>query len=144
MGELGRMGAIRVGFSMAVGAERDAVVYVPKGRVPLGLFDGDRPVLGQYFGEGLEVVNVERIFGSGVGAAVLARPFVAFQCCQPPLSVRGKTTDNLRRFRFFPLQAARGPRRVHAAATKDLVNPSGREAQSATEFAILSPVEYLP
>ncbi len=52
------MGDFGVSFSVAVGAQRDAVVDVPKGGVFLGLLDGDRAVLGQYFGEGVQVMNV--------------------------------------------------------------------------------------
>jgi hypothetical protein len=42
-------------------AKCDTVVHVPEGVVTLGLLDGDWSVLGEYFDEGSEVMDVQRI-----------------------------------------------------------------------------------
>lgn len=83
-----------MGGVVALAAKGDAVVGVPGGGVPFGVLDGDGAVTCEYLGERSEVVDVEGIAESGVGAAMLARPSVAAQNGEEaPFAVRGKATD---------------------------------------------------
>ena len=113
---------------VADGAERDAIVSGPQSRIPLGIVYINGSVFGQYRSERLEVVNVERVFGCGMCAALLTRSTVAPQYREPPLPVSREAADHFRGFCLFPLKALRRPRGLHAVFAQDFIEASRRDA----------------
>lgn len=117
-----KLGRDCVCLPVATGAECDAVVCVPQRRVPLGLVNPDWAALGQNRSKRKEVVNMKRIFKGRLCAALLAPAVIAPQNGLSPLSVSGKSPNDLCRFHLFPLQALGGSSGLRAPALQYVVD----------------------